>query len=112
MEQSGSAATPQPQSAPGAAPPPSASFVPPQPPLHYGDPPPQPSISGWVPSGPPPRRSARDSRSSSESEASEAESDASVRDSAASRLADLIYMRSARNRVRCRTMCVHLAADF
>ena len=89
MEQSGSAAAPQPQSAPGAAPPPSASFVPPQPPRHDGDPPPQPSTSGWVPSGPPPRRSARDSRSSSE--ASEVESDASVRDSAASRLADLIY---------------------
>ena len=84
MEQSGSATAPQPQAAPGAAPPPSASFVP-----RYGDPPPQPSTSGWVPSGPPPTRSARDSRSSSE--ASDAESDVSVRDSASSRLADLIY---------------------
>ena len=90
-EQSGPSAAPQPHEAPGAAPPPSASFVPPQPPPHYGDPPPQPSTSGWVPSGPPPTRSARDSRSSSESEASEAESDVSVRDSASSRLADLIY---------------------
>ena len=85
MEQSGSAAAPQPQSAPGAAPPPSASFVPPQPPPRDGDLTPQPSTSGWVPSGPPPRDSL------SSSEASEAESDASVRDSAASRLADLIY---------------------
>ena len=87
-EQSGPSAAPQPHAAPGAAPPPSASFVPPQPPPRYGDPPPQPSTSGWVPSGPPPTRSAR---SSSESEASEAESDVSVRDSASSRLADLIY---------------------
>ena len=91
MEQSGSAPAPQPQSAPGAAPPPSASFVPPQPPPRYGDPPPQPSTSGWVPSGLSPTRSARDSRSSSESEASDAESSVSVRDSASSRLADLIY---------------------
>ena len=90
-EQSGPSAALQPHAAPGAAPPPSASFVPPQPPPCYGDPPPQPSTSGWVPSGPPPTRSARDSRSSSESEASEAESDVSVRDSAFSRLADLIY---------------------
>ena len=90
-EQSGPSAAPQPHAAPGAAPPPSASFVPPQPPPRYGDPPPQPSTSGWVPSGPPPTRSARDSRSSSESGASEAESDVSVRDSASSRLADLIY---------------------
>ena len=91
MEQSGSAPAPQPQVAPGAAPPPSASFVPPQPPPRYGNPPPQPLTSGWVPLGPPPTRSARDSRSSSESEASDAESDVSVRDSASSRLADLIY---------------------
>ena len=91
LEQSGSAPAPQPQAAPGAAPPPSASFLPPQPRLRYGDPPPQPSTSGWVPSGPLPPCSARDSRSSSESEASEAESDASDRDSAFSRLADLIY---------------------
>ena len=90
-EQSGPSAAPQPHAAPGAAPPPSALFVPPQPPPRYGDLPPQPSTSGWVPSDPPPTRSARDSRSSSESEASEAESDVSVRDSASSRLADLIY---------------------
>ena len=81
-EQSAPSAALQPHAAPGAAPPPSASFVP----LRYGDPPPQPSTSGWVPSGPPPPRSACDSRSSSESEASEAESDVSVRDSASSRL--------------------------
>ena len=91
LEQSGSTAAPQPHAAPGAAPPPSASFVPPQPPPHFGDPPPQPSTSGWVPLGPPPTRSARDSRSSSESEDSDAESDVSVRDSFSSRLADLIY---------------------
>ena len=65
--------------------------MPPQPPPRYGDPQPQPSTSGWVPSGPPPPRSTRDSRSSSESEASEAESDVSAKDSASSRLADLIY---------------------
>ena len=59
MEQSGSATALQPQAAPRAAPPPSASFVLPQPP-RYGDPPPQPSTSGWVPSGPPPTGSARD----------------------------------------------------
>ena len=47
--------------------------------------------SGWVPSGPPPTRSARDSRTSSESKASDAESDVSFRDSASSHLADLIY---------------------
>ena len=87
-EQSGPSAAPQPHAAPGAAPSPSASFVPPQPPLHYGDLPPQPSTSGCVPSGPPPSRTARGS--SSESEASEAESDVSSRDSASSRLADLI----------------------
>ena len=86
-EQSGPSAAPQPCAALGAAPPPSDYFVPPR----YGDPPPQPFTSGWVPSGPSPPCSARDSRSSSESEASEAESDVSVRDSAASRLADLIY---------------------
>ena len=53
-------------------------------------PPPQPSTSGWVPSGPPPPRS-RGSRSSSESEASEAESDFTARDDTSVRLADLIY---------------------
>ena len=90
-EQLGSASAPLPQSAPGAAPPPSASQAPPPPPPRYGDPPPQPSTSCWVPSGPPPIRNHRDSRTSSESEASDAESDVSFRDSASSRLADLIY---------------------
>ena len=52
--------------------------------------PPQPSTSGWVPPGPPPPRSRRDS-SASESEASEGKSVASVRDSTSARLADLIY---------------------
>ena len=89
-EQLGSAPAPPPQSARGAAPP-SASQAPPPPPPRYGDPPPQPSTSGWVPPGPPPTRNRRDSHSSSESEASEAESDVSFRDSASSRLADLIY---------------------
>ena len=91
LEQLGSASAPPPQSAPGAAPPPSASQAPTPPPPRYGDPPPQPSTSGWVPSGPPPTRNRRDSRTSSESEASDAESDVSFRDSASSRLADLIY---------------------
>ena len=90
-EQLGSARAPPPFSAPGAAPPPSASQAPPHPPPRYEDPPPRPSTSGWVPSGPPPARSRRDSRSSSESEASEAESNVSFRDPASSRLADLIY---------------------
>ena len=90
-EQLGPFAAPQPHAAPGTAPPPSDSFVPPQTPPRYGDPPPQPSTSGWVPSGPPPPRSTRDSRSSSESEASEAESDVSTKDSTSARLADLIY---------------------
>ena len=90
-EQLGSATAPPPQSAPGAAPPPSASQAPPHPPPHFEDPPPQPSTFGWVPPGPPPSRNRRDSYSSSESEASEAESDVSFRDSASSRLADLIY---------------------
>ena len=52
--------------------------------------PPQPSTSGWVPSGPQPPRS-RGSRSSSESEASETESEFTARESSSSRLADLIY---------------------
>ena len=65
----GPSAAPQHHVAPGPTPQPSASFVPPQPHLRYGDPPPQPSTSGWVPSGPPPPRS-RGSRSESESEAS------------------------------------------
>ena len=90
-EQLGSAQAPPPHSALGAAPPPSASQAPPHPPPRYEDPPPQPSTSGWVPPGPPPTRPRRDSRLSLESEASEAESDVSFRDSASSRLADLIY---------------------
>ena len=90
-EQLGSAQAPPPRSAPGAAPPSSAPQAPLQPPPHFGVPPPQPSTSGWVLPGPPPARSRRDSRSSSESEANEAESDVTVRDSASSRLADLIY---------------------
>ena len=52
--------------------------------------PPQPSTSGWVPTGPPPPRSRHDS-SASDSEASEGESVTSARDSASARLADLIY---------------------
>ena len=87
LEQLGSASAPPPQSAPGAAPPPSASQAPPP---HYGELPPQPSTSGWVPSGPPPTRNHCDSRTSSESEASDAESNVSFRDSASSRLVDLI----------------------
>ena len=90
-EHLGPFAAPQPHAAPGSAPPPSDSFVPPQPPPRYGDPPPQPSTSAWGPSGPPPPCSTRDSRSSSESEASEAESDVSAKDHASARLADLIY---------------------
>ena len=91
-EHLGPFAAPQPHAAPGSAPPPSDSFVPPQPPPRYGDPPPQPSTSAGGPSGPPPPpRPPRDSRSSSESEASEAESNVSARDHASERLADLIY---------------------
>ena len=87
VEQSGSTSAPPPQSAP----PPSEASAPRPPPPRFEVPPSQPSTSGWVPSGPPPSRSAHDSRTSSESEASDAESDTSVRDSASSRLADLIY---------------------
>ena len=90
-EQLGSARAPPPYAAPGAAPRPSASQAPPQPPPSYEDPPPRPSTSCWVPPGPPPARSRRDSRSSSESEASEADSTVSLRDPASSSLADLIY---------------------
>ena len=90
-EQLGSARAPPPFAAPGTAPRPSASQAPPQPPPRYEEPPPRPSTSGWVPSGPPPARSRRDSGSSSESEASEADSSVSIRDPASSRLADLIY---------------------
>ena len=73
----------------GAAPQPSATFVPPQPPPRH-EVPPQPSTSGWVPSGPQPPRS-RGSRSSSESEDSETESEYAARESSSSRLAELIY---------------------
>ena len=90
-EQLGSARAPPPFTAPGAAPRPSASQAPPQPPPRYEDPPPRPSTSGWVPPGPPPARSRRDSRSSSELEASEADSSVYIRDPASSRLVDLIY---------------------
>ena len=84
-------AAPQLHAAPGPAPQPSASFAPLQPPPRYGDPPPQPSTSGWVPSDPPPPSSFRGSHASSESEASDAESEVSARDSASDRLAELIY---------------------
>ena len=84
------------RAAPGAAPQPSAfvppqpsAFVPPQPPPRY-EVPPQPSTSGWVPSGPQPPRS-RGSRSSSESECSKTESEFAARESSSSRLTDLIY---------------------
>ena len=91
MEQSGSVSAPPPQSAPRAAPPPSEASAPRPPPPRFEVSPSQPSPSGWVPSGPPPSRSAHDSCTSLESEASDAESDSSVRDSASSRLADFIY---------------------
>ena len=83
-------AAPQPPAAPGSAPQPSAPFVHPQPPPRYGDLSPQPSTSGWIPSGPPPPRS-RGARSSSESEASEMESEFAAHDTTSARLADLIY---------------------
>ena len=51
---------------------------------------PQPSMSGWVPPGPPPPRSQHDS-SGFESEASESESVSAARDMASAHLADLIY---------------------
>ena len=76
----------QPHAAPGPTLQPSAGFVPPP---HF-EVPPQPSMSGWVPSGPPPPRS-RGSRSSSESEASETESEYAARESSSARLAELIY---------------------
>ena len=86
----GPSAAPQHHAALGPASQPSASFVPLQPPPRSGDPPPQPSTSGWVPSGPPPPRSSRGSHASSESEASETESEFSARDSVSARLAELI----------------------
>ena len=64
--------------------------MPPQPPPRSGVPPPQPSTSGWFPSGPLPPRS-RGSRSSSEPEASETESEFAARDNTSAHLADLIY---------------------
>ena len=82
-EYAGPSAASQPQAGPSSAH--SASFVPPPP---RSEVPPQPSTSGWVPSGPP---RSRGSRSSSESEASDAEFNSSARDSAFTRLADLIY---------------------
>ena len=84
-EQSGRAT---PRSPPFAAPRASARQAPRPPPGFAA--PPQPSTSGWVPSGPPPPRSRHDS-SASDSEASEGESVTSARDSASARLADLIY---------------------
>ena len=74
----------QPREAPRSDPQPSA-FVPPR-----AEVPPQPSSSGWVPSGPPPPR-LRGSRSSSESEANDSESVSGSRDSTFARLAELIY---------------------
>ena len=91
VEQSGSASAAQPSAAPGTAPQPSAASAHRPPPAGFTVPPSQPSLSGWVPSGPPPSRSASGSRSASESEDSDAGSDVSSHDSATSRLADLIY---------------------
>ena len=90
-EHLGPFAAPQHHAAPGTTPLPSSSFVPPQPPPRSGGQPPQPSTSGWVPLGPPPPRSTRGSRTSSESKVSDTESEVSTRDSASARLADLIY---------------------
>ena len=58
--------------------------MPPQPPPRF-EVPPQPSTSGWFPSGPQPPRS------SSESECSETELEFAARESSSSRLTDLIY---------------------
>ena len=91
MEQAGSASAAPPEAAPGAAPQPSEASASRPPPPGFEVPPSQPSTSGWVPSGPPPSRSAPDSCLSSESEDSDAASDFSSRDSASSRLADLIF---------------------
>ena len=84
-EQSGRAT---PRSPPFAAPRASTRRAPRPPPAFEA--PPQPSTSGWVPTGPPPPRSRHDS-SASDSEAREGESVTSARDSASARLADLIY---------------------
>ena len=80
LEQSGRAPS---RSPPFAAPRASTRQAPRPPPTFEA--PPQPSTSGWVPSGPPPPRSRHDS------EASDSESVTSARDSASARLADLIY---------------------
>ena len=80
-----------PEAAPGPAPRPSAASANRPPPPGFEVPPSQPSTSGWVPSGPPPSRSAPDSRTSSELEDSDTESVLSWRDSASSRLANLIF---------------------
>ena len=84
-EQSGRAT---PHSPPFAAPRASTCQAPRPPPAFEA--PPQPSTSGWVPTGPPPPRSRHDS-SASDSEASEGESVTSARDSASARLAYLFY---------------------
>ena len=91
MEQAGSMSAVPPEAAPGAAPQPSEASAIHPPPPSFEVPPSQPSTLGWVPSGPPPSRSAPDSRSSPESEDSDAASNLSSRDSASSRLADLIF---------------------
>ena len=91
MEQAGSASAAPPEAAPGAAPQPSEASGSRPPPPGFEVPPSQPSTSGWVPSGPPPSRSAPDSRSSSELEDSDSASDLLSRDFASSRLADLIF---------------------
>ena len=77
-----------PRSPPFAAPRASTRQAPRPPPAFEA--PPQPSTSGWVPTGPPPPRSRHDS-SASDSEASESESVTPARDSASANLADLIY---------------------
>ena len=84
-EQSGRALS---RSPPFAAPRASTRQAPRPPPAFEA--PPQPSMSGWVPPGPPPPRSRHDS-SGSDSGASQSESVTSARDSASARLADLIY---------------------
>ena len=83
-EQSGRARS---RSPPFAAPRASTRQAPRQPPDFEA--PPQPSTSGWVPPGPPPR--SRHDSSGSDSEASGSESVTAARDSASARLADLIY---------------------
>ena len=89
--QAGSAFAAQPSAAPGTAPQPSAASAHRPPPAGFVVPTPQPSPSGWVPSGSPPTLSAPESRSASESVDGAAGCDVSSLGSAASRLADLIY---------------------